>query len=160
MPQLKDFIRTWNREFATTIRLFSVYPENRLNYRPHEVLKSAGDLMWTIACEEGSMVEGCLRGKIEFKRSPTPKTVKAIIEAYKKRHATLVKKVEKAGDTLFAKEVNFFVAKGKMGKVSVKDLLWDLLHDQIHHRGQLTIYHRLVGAKVTSIYGPTADEPW
>jgi uncharacterized damage-inducible protein DinB len=101
-----------------------------------------------------------MSGKIEFKHPPAPKTVKAIVEAYTKRHAALVKKVEKAGEPLFAKELDFFVAKGRMGKVSVRGMLWDLLHDQIHHRGQLTIYHRLVGAKVTSIYGPTADEPW
>jgi uncharacterized damage-inducible protein DinB len=30
----------------------------------------------------------------------------------------------------------------------------------IHHRGQLTVYLRLVDVPVPSIYGPTADEPW
>jgi len=29
----------------------------------------------------------------------------------------------------------------------------------IHHRGQLTVYLRLTGAMVPSIYGPSADEP-
>jgi uncharacterized damage-inducible protein DinB len=29
----------------------------------------------------------------------------------------------------------------------------------IHHRGQFSVYLRLVGARVPSIYGPTADEP-
>jgi uncharacterized damage-inducible protein DinB len=27
-----------------------------------------------------------------------------------------------------------------------------------HHRGQLTVYLRLTGAKVPAIYGPSADE--
>jgi len=27
-----------------------------------------------------------------------------------------------------------------------------------HHRGQLTVYLRLSGAQVPSIYGPTADD--
>jgi uncharacterized damage-inducible protein DinB len=30
----------------------------------------------------------------------------------------------------------------------------------IHHRGQLTVYLRLVDVPLPSIYGPTADEPW
>jgi uncharacterized damage-inducible protein DinB len=30
----------------------------------------------------------------------------------------------------------------------------------IHHRGQLTVYLRLVDVPVPSMYGPTADEPW
>jgi len=29
-----------------------------------------------------------------------------------------------------------------------------------HHRGQLTVYLRLLDVPVPSIYGPTADEPW
>jgi uncharacterized damage-inducible protein DinB len=28
----------------------------------------------------------------------------------------------------------------------------------IHHRGQLTVYLRLVGAQVPAVYGPSADE--
>jgi DinB family len=39
-------------------------------------------------------------------------------------------------------------------------LVWFLVHDQIHHRGQFSIYLRMADAKVPSIYGPTADEPW
>jgi uncharacterized damage-inducible protein DinB len=30
----------------------------------------------------------------------------------------------------------------------------------IHHRGQLTVYLRLLGVKVPGIYGPSADEPF
>ena len=30
----------------------------------------------------------------------------------------------------------------------------------IHHRGQLTVYLRLIEVPVPSLYGPTADEPW
>ncbi len=32
--------------------------------------------------------------------------------------------------------------------------------DSVHHRGQFSVYLRLVGAKVPSIYGPSGDEPW
>jgi uncharacterized damage-inducible protein DinB len=40
------------------------------------------------------------------------------------------------------------------------DFLWFLLCDQIHHRGQLSVYLRMAGGKVPSIYGPSGDEPW
>jgi uncharacterized damage-inducible protein DinB len=30
----------------------------------------------------------------------------------------------------------------------------------VHHRGQLTVYLRLVDVPLPSIYGPTADETW
>jgi uncharacterized damage-inducible protein DinB len=38
--------------------------------------------------------------------------------------------------------------------------LWIELFDHIHHRGQISVYMRLAGAKLPSIYGPTADEPF
>ena len=160
MPQLEDFVATWEHEFQTTVRVFEKYPADRLSYRPHEISRTAYELMWTIVYEEVEMIEGCLRGTITFGDEKPPKTKEALIRAYKRRHATLVKKVRKAGEELFSKKIKFPMGKGKVMEFSGKDWLWSLLHDQIHHRGQLTVYLRLVGAKVPSIYGPSADEPW
>ena len=40
-------------------------------------------------------------------------------------------------------------------------MLRQTINHLIHHRGQLTVYLRLVDVPVPSIYGPTADEnPW
>ena len=35
-----------------------------------------------------------------------------------------------------------------------------MLNDSIHHRGQMSVYLRISGGKVPSIYGPTADVRW
>jgi uncharacterized damage-inducible protein DinB len=56
--------------------------------------------------------------------------------------------------------VQFPTGPGKMGNYTKQEFLWFLLSDQIHHRGQFSIYLRMAGGKVPSIYGPTADEPW
>ena len=32
--------------------------------------------------------------------------------------------------------------------------------DQVHHRGQFSVYLRMAGGKVPSITVPPADEPW
>jgi uncharacterized damage-inducible protein DinB len=47
-----------------------------------------------------------------------------------------------------------------MADVRKLDFLWLMLTDQIHHRGQLSVYARMAGGKVPSIYGPSFDEPW
>lgn len=160
MPQLEAFLRTWEAEFQTTLRVFAAYPADRLGYRPHEKSKTAHELMWTIAYEEEEFIGGCLRGNITFRAKKPPKTKEALIREYERIHRNRVKKVTKAGEELFSRTMKFFVAKGKMGDVNMSEMLWGLLHDQIHHRGQLSVYLRLVGAKVPSIYGPSADEPW
>jgi len=47
-----------------------------------------------------------------------------------------------------------------MGQTPRIAWLWFLLSDQIHHRGQFSIYLRMADAKVPAIYGPSGDEPW
>jgi uncharacterized damage-inducible protein DinB len=38
------------------------------------------------------------------------------------------------------------------------DMICDTFNHWVHHRGQLTVYLRLVGAKVPALYGPSADD--
>jgi uncharacterized damage-inducible protein DinB len=38
------------------------------------------------------------------------------------------------------------------------DVIRDTFLHSAHHRGQMTVYLRLLGAKVPSVYGPTADD--
>lgn len=52
------------------------------------------------------------------------------------------------------------VAPKQMGDVRRGDLLQMMVMDNVHHRGQFSVYLRMAGGKVPSIYGPTADEPW
>ena len=56
--------------------------------------------------------------------------------------------------------VTFFTGPGTTGPMRVHDVLWFMLLDSVHHRGQLSVYVRMAGGKVPSIYGPSADEPW
>ena len=56
--------------------------------------------------------------------------------------------------------VKFMTGPKKMSDLRRMDVLWFLLNDQIHHRGQFSVYLRMAGAKVPSIYGPSKDEPW
>ena len=38
------------------------------------------------------------------------------------------------------------------------EMIQDTINHWVHHRGQMTVYLRLMGAKVPSIYGPSADD--
>jgi uncharacterized damage-inducible protein DinB len=83
-----------------------------------------------------------------------------VIDAYEKSRDDLVGQLRDSGNTNLDGTVKFFVAPKQMGDVPLGDFVWFILHDQIHHRGQLSVYLRMAGGKVPSIYGPTADEPW
>ena len=68
--------------------------------------------------------------------------------------------VRKASDDDLRKRTHFLVGPRQMGEMTRMEMLWFLLHDEIHHRGQFSVYQRIAGGKVPSIYGPTADEQW
>ncbi len=49
------------------------------------------------------------------------------------------------------------------GEVKVEaprhEVLRDTINHWAHHRGQMTVYLRLMGAKVPAMYGPSSDDP-
>ena len=63
-------------------------------------------------------------------------------------------------ETLVSETVQFPAGPGKMADMPKMAFLWMMLCDQIHHRGQLSVYLRMSDAKVPAIYGPSLDEPW
>ena len=72
----------------------------------------------------------------------------------------MLQALENTPESRLLETVSFFTAPKQMGPMPVIELMWFMVMDSIHHRGQLSVYLRMMGAKVPSIYGPSADEPW
>jgi len=162
MTEKEMWLHTREMELQTTIKVLKAVPESRLAYRPHEKSRSLGELTWVFAGEE-SFLGMIINGKIEFGGTPPPpppSTVAEMIAGLEKYSAASNERVKNMTDEDYNSMMDFPVAPGKMEKIRKADLLWMMIMDHVHHRGQMSVYLRLVGAKVPSIYGPTADEPW
>ena len=154
-------LHTWDQEHQTTLRLLEAYPQDKLDLKPHEKLRSARELAWVIVNSEPWMINGILTGKFGSEEGPKPpETMKDILNEYRKTHKDMVDKVKKMNDNDFNRSIKFFVGPNQMRDVKIADLLTFMVRDQIHHRGQLSVYLRIADGKMPSIYGPTADEPW
>lgn len=161
MSEREQFIQSWEREFPTTLKILKAYPTAKSGLQPHPKCPSAKELAWRIASEEPVFVNGALSGTFDFMGMPKcPATMEEAIATYERNHGPLVEKVKKASDADFQKMIKFMVAPKTLGDVRSGDTLWLMLMDSIHHRGQFSVYLRMADAKVPSIYGPTADEPW
>jgi uncharacterized damage-inducible protein DinB len=155
------FLLSFQRESDTTLRLLKAYPAERAEYKPHESSRSAKDLAWTFVLEQG-MAAGAVGGHVDFSQ-PMPKApaeYKDVLTAFERGVRDTAAKISAASDEDLNRAMQFPVGPKKMGDMRRFDVLWTALMDQVHHRGQFSVYLRLVGAKVPSIYGPTADEPW
>jgi uncharacterized damage-inducible protein DinB len=158
------FLDAYEREHATTMKLLRAYPKDQLDLQPHPKCKTARDLAFVFVIECG------LAGRAwnnEFARGipsgpmPTaPESWDELLSTLEQSHQNVRNMVESASDDELQQNIAFMTGPKQMGAVSRMQLLWFLLHDEIHHRGQFSIYSRMAGGKVPSIYGPSGDEPW
>ncbi len=159
----QQFLDVFERECQTTMRVLRAYPTDKLDLQPHAMCKTARGLAWMFALEQ-AMAEKVVTTGLDpaglSEPPPAPPTLDAIIEAFEKGRQRIAGLVRNMPDDEVDRPVKFFVAPKTMGDIPKLQFLWMLLHDQIHHRGQFSIYLRMAGGKVPSIYGPTADEPW
>jgi uncharacterized damage-inducible protein DinB len=152
---------TWEQETATTLRVMRAYPPDKLDLKPHERSNTARSLAWLFN-NEMRLVQQSLAGALDFAlfQAPAPDTLDEIISHFEKNRTAMLDAIRNASDEQMGGTTKFFVAPKTMGDIPNEAFLWFLLHDQIHHRGQFSVYLRMAGGKLPSIYGPTADEPW
>jgi uncharacterized damage-inducible protein DinB len=155
------FRRVYEREHATTLKVLQAFPPDEIEFRPHERSNTAARLGWTFVVEELMMIRALRAEPIMGSGFPNPpSTWPEIVSAFDKQSSELLSELDEAQRASLQGAVPFYVAPRQMGEIPLNDFLWFMLHDQIHHRGQFSVYLRMVGGKVPSIYGPTADEPW
>ena len=160
----EQFLDAYDREHATTLRVLHNYPADKLELRPHPKLKNARELAWVFVLERylGESVwndEIAKRG-ISGKPPEAPASWHEILGALEKAHQHFRDIIASASDEALTQKVSFFVGPKQMGEIARIDWLWFLLSDQIHHRGQFSVYLRMAEGKVPAIYGPSGDEPW
>jgi len=161
MTEKDMFLSSWQREFATTLKILKQLPADKANFTPtKEKTKSAKGLA-EVFIQELGVVDGIVKGKIDFGGTmPNIATYADVLTTYESAFRAMVPKVQGMSEADWNGMVTAPVGPKQMGDVRRADMLWLMLMDSVHHRGQFSIYLRLVGAKVPSIYGPSGDEPW
>jgi uncharacterized damage-inducible protein DinB len=161
MDAKEIFLRVWEREFQTSVRVFKAFPADRLEAKPHERSRSVRDLAWQCQIDEG-VIEKILDGQNDLRNAPPavppPESMLEIIAAYESAHRRAFEKMSRISDAEFSKMVTVVLPAGEW-EFPQPEAFWGNLMDEVHHRGQLTVYLRLAGGKVPSIYGPSGDEP-
>jgi uncharacterized damage-inducible protein DinB len=163
MPgQREQFLDVLRKECATTLKVMRAYPAGKPEFKPHERSASAKALMHAFGLEQNVTI-AAINGTLKMPPTglpPEPPTVADAISAFEKGSQELQQLVAKTPDGRLDETIMFFTGPKQMGEVTIQFIMWLMLMDQVHHRGQLSVYIRMAGGKVPSIYGPSADEPW
>ncbi|MGH7496293.1 MAG: DinB family protein [bacterium] len=161
MAEKDMFLQGWEREFQITMKVLKAFPPDKLEFKPHERSRTARDLAWVFVGDE-AVVDMVAKGKIDFSGDmpKPPATWSEILVAYEKTHKGMVPKIKNMPEADYNSIIQFPIGPNQMSEFRKADVLWLLMMDAVHHRGQFSIYLRMAGGKVPSIYGPSADEPW
>jgi uncharacterized damage-inducible protein DinB len=151
-------------ETATTRRVLERVPSDKLTWKPHPKSMSLGELALHVAMSPGYIAENwACKESIDFGKGggkpPEPTSTQDILAA----HDESVKKTRTAlnqiGDDGLRQQWTATMNGATVFNMPKAALVRSIvLNHCYHHRGQLSVYLRLLDVPVPSIYGPSADE--
>jgi len=160
----QQYLDALDREHATTMKVLRAYPPDKADLKPHPKSKSARDLAWIFVLERGLGKAGLnnvfASGQVGGGPPPAPEKWEDILSALEAAQVDYRKLFDSFSDDELMQPVKFFVGPGTLADFSRLAFAWFLLCDEIHHRGQISVYLRMADGRVPSIYGPSLDEPW
>jgi uncharacterized damage-inducible protein DinB len=152
----------FDQEMKATRRLLERVPSDRGPWKPHPKSFPVGHLAQLVAWMPGWIGRSLRETSIDLAAGsgygfePT----EVLLETFDRNVRAAREALESVqGDALnvpwslkHGEHVLFTLPRGVVVRQHLNHL--------IHHRGQLTVYARLLDVPVPSIYGPTADEKW
>ena len=153
----------FDQEMATTRKLLERVPSDKARWKPHPKSFALGHLAQLVAWMPGWIANTATETELDLGKAPgysfeTTETLLAMFD--ENVRAAVAALAGLADDDL---GVTWSLTHGGHTVYSApRDVvLRTHLHHLVHHRGQLSVYLRLVDVPLPSIYGPTADErPW
>lgn len=162
MSKIKTFIAVWEHEHQITLKVLRALPEAQFHFKAHDNFFSAGELAWHLVKIEDYFGRGIFLEKIVLNpnRPAPPKTVAEIIAYAEREHPLIVAAWQTLDDEALRHKIPFARPDGKvlMELPRMAFLQTAMMSHVIHHRGQLALMLKMMGAKVPSIYGPSGDE--
>jgi uncharacterized damage-inducible protein DinB len=162
MSIARSLLPEFDQEMTTTRRVIERVPDDNPDWRPHPKSFPVAHLAQLLAWMPGwightlTTTERDLAGGNGYGNQPTTslldmfdnnvRTSRAAIAAAKDADFDVPWSLKMKGNVLFT------LPRGVVVRQHISHLS--------HHRGQMTVYLRLLDVPVPSIYGPTADESW
>jgi uncharacterized damage-inducible protein DinB len=151
----------FHEEIPATRRVLERVPTEKLGWKPHPKSRSLGELAMHVAKLPG-MADRIINYE-EFAPGSVPASTASSAEEIREAFEQSVSAAEKAfrnlNDANAAGDWRLvFQGKEILRKPRIAALRTNMLNHMYHHRGQLSVYLRLLDVPLPMVYGPTADE--
>ena len=156
-------LKEFDQEMASTRKLLERVPSEKGTWKPHEKSFALSHLAQLVAWIPGWIATSLHEPQIDLAKAGgySFETTDALLRMFdtnvrEAREALAAVTSEVALSAPWSlkhgEQVLFTAPRGEVVRQHLNHL--------IHHRGQLTVYLRLIGVPLPPVYGPTADERW
>jgi uncharacterized damage-inducible protein DinB len=150
----------FDQEMATTRRVLARVPSERGTWKPHEKSFSLGHLAQLVAWMPGWITNALRETELDLARAGgySYEKTEALLAMFDRNVTEAREAIRSSTDADY--EVSWSLKHGDRTIMTQPRaaIVRSHINHLIHHRGQLTVYLRLIDVPVPSIYGPTADE--
>jgi uncharacterized damage-inducible protein DinB len=150
-----------DQEAQTTKRVLDRIPGDKLSWKPHPKAFSLGQLALHIAAVPGGIATAASSDTFEAPSfvQAEPKSCQEVLDTFSQSLNNAKDTINKMDDA----RLNSMWSLTKNGRtiMSIPRIAFIrsiMMNHLYHHRGQLSVYLRLLEVPVPSIYGPSADE--
>jgi uncharacterized damage-inducible protein DinB len=152
----------FDQEMKTTRRMLERVPSEKAEWRPHPKSFPLGHLAQLISWMPGWITNAVKETELNLAQAGgySIEKTETLLEQFDRNVREARAALEGASDgdldvmwsLKMGDKVLFASPRGDVVRQTISHL--------VHHRGQLSVYLRLIDVPVPSIYGPTADEKW
>jgi uncharacterized damage-inducible protein DinB len=163
MSIAQSLLAEFETQAPITRRFLERLPEDKLTWKPHEKSMSAGQLAYHLAFVPGGvirLVQNNPSPAPNLANFPQPATRQEILKAFDESIATVRSLLPKLNDA--AMEETWRLVSGEREVLAqpraafLRDVMFSHWYQ---HRGQFSVYLRILNVAVPASWGPSADEP-
>lgn len=147
---------------AITRRFLERLPEDKLTWKPHEKSMTAGQLAFHLAVVPGAVVSAVKAptGQVpDFSVIPSPASRDEVLAKFDESIATVRQQLPAFDDASMNETWHLFAGETKLFDMPRQQFVREIMFSHWYqHRGQFSVYLRLLNIPVPSSWGPSADE--
>ena len=159
----QPFIEELKQEAVSTKKMLERIPNDKFDWKPHEKSRTLGQLASHIADLPGYLNSVLTMDELDFAKGDykpyETKTPEELMNLFKEKLDEVLQTLQNTSDEKM--QANFTLRSGDYVIATLPRIIAVrsmALNHIIHHRGQLSVYLRLLNIPVPGMYGPSADE--
>jgi uncharacterized damage-inducible protein DinB len=161
--QIEELLKEFGEESTPTRRVLERIPEQHLLWKPHPTSTPMGILAMHVATVPGQLANALQKDEIDSGAgegfTQSPEAVPQILTAFDRSQDDFESWIRHVDDrTLKGVWRLCHGAKVLISRPRLEIIRRVVFNHRYHHRGQLTVYLRMLGVPVPAIYGPSGDE--